>query len=76
MIKYAYCLRSTLKFSLTSPYKTARIWDFQSGETKTELRGHDNVVEIVVFAPISAYPAIQELAGIAVRQLLSFVYLY
>ena len=31
-----------------------------------ELRGHDNVVEVVVFAPISAYKSIQELAGLVV----------
>lgn len=31
-----------------------------------EFRGHDNVVEVVVFAPIAAYPAIRELAGIPV----------
>lgn len=31
-----------------------------------DFRGHDNVVEVVVFAPIAAYPAIRELAGIPV----------
>lgn len=43
---------------------TARIWDAQTGETKTELRGHDNVLESVAFAPVAAYPAIRELGGI------------
>ena len=47
--------------------QTARIWDYQSGETKAELRGHENVVETIVFAPISAYAAIRELGGIIVR---------
>ncbi len=31
-----------------------------------EFRGHDNAVEVVSFAPISAYGAIRELAGIPV----------
>jgi platelet-activating factor acetylhydrolase IB subunit alpha len=31
-----------------------------------ELRGHENVVEVVVFAPVAAYAAIQELASIEV----------
>lgn len=29
-----------------------------------ELRGHEHVVEVVVFAPVSAYPVIRELADI------------
>ena len=44
--------------------QNARIWDYQSGETKVELRGHENVVETIVFAPVNAYPAIRELGGI------------
>ncbi|KAK4704069.1 platelet-activating factor acetylhydrolase IB subunit alpha, partial [Phenoliferia sp. Uapishka_3] len=44
--------------------KTSRVWDAQTGETKAELRGHDHVVEVAVFAPSSAYAAIRELAGI------------
>ncbi|SCZ96877.1 BZ3500_MvSof-1268-A1-R1_Chr4-1g06810 [Microbotryum saponariae] len=44
--------------------QTSRIWDAQTGETKTELRGHDHVIEVAVFAPIAAYPAIRELAGL------------
>ena len=47
--------------------QTARIIDPQSGETKMELRGHEHVVEVAVFAPPVAYPAIRELAGIPVR---------
>ena len=35
-----------------------------SGETKVELRGHENVVETIVFAPVSAYAAIRELGGL------------
>ncbi|KAI5480951.1 1-alkyl-2-acetylglycerophosphocholine esterase [Pseudohyphozyma bogoriensis] len=45
--------------------QTSRVWDAQTGETKTELRGHDHVVEVAVFAPPAAYAAIRELAGIA-----------
>lgn len=28
-----------------------------------DFRGHDNTVEVVVFAPVNAYPAIRELMG-------------
>ena len=31
-----------------------------------EMRGHEHDVEVVVFAPIAAYSAIRELAGIPV----------
>ncbi|KAF5315780.1 hypothetical protein D9611_004800 [Ephemerocybe angulata] len=44
--------------------QTVRLWDPLTGETKSELRGHDNDVLVVAFAPISAYAAIRELAGI------------
>lgn len=44
--------------------QTSRIWDFSTGETKMELRGHEHVVECAVFAPVNAYPAIRELAGL------------
>ena len=37
-----------------------------SGESKMELRGHDHVVEVITWAPISAYTAIRELAGLPV----------
>ncbi|KAJ7481199.1 WD40-repeat-containing domain protein [Mycena galericulata] len=43
---------------------TARIWDPLTGESKMELRGHENAVEVVAFAPPVAYAAIRELAGI------------
>ncbi|OAV84957.1 hypothetical protein PTTG_11586, partial [Puccinia triticina 1-1 BBBD Race 1] len=43
---------------------TARIWDLTTGETKVELRGHEHVVEIAVFAPPESTPAIREMAGI------------
>jgi len=46
--------------------KTSRIWDLSNGETKMELRGHEHVVECAVFAPVIAYPAIRELAGLPV----------
>ncbi|KAI8391603.1 dynein regulator [Radiomyces spectabilis] len=43
--------------------QTARLWDTQTGEGKMEFRGHDHVVECAIFAPINAYPYIQELIG-------------
>ncbi|KAG6907414.1 protein with putative role during mitosis [Tephrocybe rancida] len=43
---------------------TVRIWDAQTGESKLELRDHQNDVEVVAFAPIAAYAAIRELTGI------------
>ncbi|KZP12726.1 dynein regulator [Athelia psychrophila] len=43
---------------------TGRIWDAQSGESKMELRGHENVVEVITFAPVAAYAAIRQLTGI------------
>lgn len=43
---------------------TVRCIDPTTGETKMEFRGHENDVEVVVFAPISAYGPIRELAGI------------
>jgi platelet-activating factor acetylhydrolase IB subunit alpha len=51
--------------------QSSRIWDFSSGETKMDLRGHEHVVECVTFAPVISYPAIRELAGIKVRLLSS-----
>jgi WD40 repeat protein len=44
--------------------QSARLWDASTGETKLDLRGHDNVVEAVAFAPSSACAAIRELSGI------------
>ena len=32
-----------------------------------EFRGHDHIIEIAVFAPAVAYPAIRELASLPVR---------
>ncbi|KAF8693126.1 Platelet-activating factor acetylhydrolase IB subunit alpha, partial [Rhizoctonia solani] len=43
---------------------TASVWDTSTAENKMEMRGHENVVEAVVFAPVVAYAAIQELASI------------
>jgi len=40
------------------------VWDFSSGETKVELRGHEHVVECAVFAPVASYAAIRELGGL------------
>ena len=48
------------------PIQTARVTDPMNGETKMEFRGHDNVVEVVAFAPIAAYAAIRELGGLPV----------
>lgn len=47
--------------------QTARVWDFASGDTKAELRGHEHVVECAVFAPANSYAAIRELTGITVN---------
>lgn len=44
--------------------QTVRLWDPMTGEAKSELRGHTNDVLVVAFAPIAAYGAIRELAGI------------
>ncbi|KAI0782224.1 dynein regulator [Abortiporus biennis] len=44
--------------------QTARICDPLTGELKMEFRGHDHTVQTVVFAPVAAYAAIRELAGI------------
>lgn len=35
-----------------------------------ELRGHENVVEVITFAPIAAYAAIRQLTGIPVEHFL------
>ncbi|KAH9040545.1 dynein regulator [Lactarius hengduanensis] len=42
---------------------TAHVVELDSGTTKSELRGHDNVVEAAVFVPVSCIPAIRELLG-------------
>lgn len=48
--------------------QTARTWDPTTGDSKNELRGHEHVVEVAVFAPVTAYSALFELAGLpAVR---------
>jgi hypothetical protein len=43
--------------------QTARLVELDSGFTKSELRGHDNVVESALFIPVSCIPAIRELLG-------------
>lgn len=40
--------------------QTARVWDIQKGETKMDFRGHDHVVECVIFLPVSSYPFVWE----------------
>lgn len=42
--------------------QAARIWDLKTGETKVELRGHEHVIEVIAFAPTTAYAAIRDLA--------------
>ena len=39
------------------------IVELDSGTTKSELRGHDNVVEAAIFVPVSCLPPIRELLG-------------
>ena len=56
-----------LRGSCTEIIQTARLWDSSMGEMKMEFRGHDLVIEIAVFAPAVAYPAIRELASLPVR---------
>ncbi len=40
--------------------QTVRIWSLPSGECKGELRGHDNVIECIAWAPESAGVNISE----------------
>ncbi|KAI9256790.1 putative platelet-activating factor acetylhydrolase ib alpha subunit [Helicostylum pulchrum] len=40
--------------------QTARIWDVQKGDTKMDFRGHDHVVECVIFLPVVSYPFVLE----------------
>lgn len=40
--------------------QTARLWDVQKGETKMDFRGHDHVVECVIFLPVVSYPFVLE----------------
>ncbi|PCH37737.1 dynein regulator [Wolfiporia cocos MD-104 SS10] len=44
--------------------QTARMSDPLNGETKMEFRGHEHTVEVVAWAPIAAYAAIREMAGL------------
>ena len=48
--------------------QTVRLWDAESGESRTEFHGHEHVVECVAFAPTSAYDAIRSLSGIQVAK--------
>ncbi|KAK9700799.1 Lissencephaly-1, partial [Basidiobolus ranarum] len=43
---------------------SVKVWDFDTGECKFDLRGHDNDVECAAFAPTQSYPYIRELVGI------------
>ncbi|KDQ09585.1 hypothetical protein BOTBODRAFT_36989 [Botryobasidium botryosum FD-172 SS1] len=50
------------RFILTcSNDHTSRIIDAESGATKAEMKGHQHVIEVAVFAPRAATPAILEL---------------
>lgn len=40
--------------------QTARVWDIQKGDSKMEFRGHEHVVECVIFLPVVSYPFISE----------------
>lgn len=40
-----------------------------------ELHGHGHVVECALFAPVNAYPAIRELAGLKVCAPLAFFFI-
>ncbi|KAI1783018.1 dynein regulator [Ganoderma leucocontextum] len=43
---------------------TARVVELETGATKAEFRGHNNVVENALFVPRNAVPAICELVGL------------
>lgn len=47
-------------------HQTAQIWDAKTGDAKAELRGHQNDVEVAVFATIASHAAIRTLAGLPV----------
>ena len=64
VIKYVF--EESVEEPLILNGQTSRVWDVGSGDTKSELRGHEHVVECAVFAPVAAYPAVRELAGLAV----------
>ena len=51
----------TIKLTSTQSPQTAAIIDSESGFVKTELRGHENVIEAVAFVPVNAVPAVREL---------------
>jgi hypothetical protein len=52
-----------------------RIWSLPSGECKGELRGHDNVIECIAWAPDSAGPNISETISNGGTEVNIFVYL-
>lgn len=52
--------------------QTARVWDVTTGENKMDLRGHEHVVEVAVFAPAIAGAAIRELAGLVRHQIVRY----
>lgn len=45
--------------------QTLRLWDFRTGESKVEFRGHEHVVECLTFAPATAHETIKELLASA-----------
>ena len=51
------------------------MWDFATGETKAEFRGHENAVDVAIFAPVNAYAAVRELAGLQVSYYALFLQL-
>ncbi len=52
--------------------QTIRIWSLPSGECKSELRGHDNVIECIAWAPDSAGSYISESVSNGVTDMVSF----
>jgi hypothetical protein len=63
-IRHVICARAAGIIHLNLLIQTARIWDLKTGESKVELRGHENYLEVVVFAPVVSYQSIGELSGI------------
>ena len=54
---------STYLRRIAESSQTAHLVELDSGSTKSELRGHDNVVEAAILIPVSCLPAIRELLG-------------
>ncbi|KAI0233627.1 Lissencephaly-1 [Massospora cicadina] len=44
--------------------QSVRVWDFTTGECKADIRGHSNVVEVSIFAPVESYVHLRELVSL------------